>query len=214
MTDSELTFNFGRTDQARALVCAFHYSHRFPANVQAVGTLHRDGGLFGGDGEAVAACVFTIPPTRWAEPLLELARLVRNESVRPQLSSLIAQTCNQIKRRKLANLLVSFADWTQGHHGGIYQAASWNYAGKRNRVMDGLLVDGQFVPGRSCNSAWGTRSPSKLAEILPNKRIEPHYDEGKHLYWRALTRIGRLQASRLGLDNLPYPKPTLDKGAL
>src|SRR5688572_30368210 len=72
-----LHFRTGRTDEANALVMAFHYSKRVPSNVQMVGSLHLDGGLFGGDGEMVAAAYFSIPPTRWAEPVLELSRLVR-----------------------------------------------------------------------------------------------------------------------------------------
>jgi len=102
---------------------------------------------------------------------------------------------------------VSFADWTERHHGGIYQAAGWQYAGMRERRMDGLIVNGQFKSGRSCNHAWGTRSPERLRAVLPSADIEPHYDEGKHLYWRALTVAGKTRAKRLGLDSLPYPKP-------
>ena len=67
----------GRNAEADALVIEFHYSHRPPSNVQQVVTWHEDGGLFGGDGAAVAACYFTFPPTRWSETVFELARLVR-----------------------------------------------------------------------------------------------------------------------------------------
>ena len=73
--------------------------------------------------------------------------------------------------------------------------------------MDGILIDGQFKPGRSCNSSYGTQSPIRLREMMPGRSIEPHYDEGKHLYWRALTVAGKTRAKRLGLQNLPYPKP-------
>ena len=76
--------------------------------------------------------------------------------------------------------------------------------------MDGLLVDGQFIGGRACNHKWGTQSPEKVAAILGSDRVMPHYDEGKHLYWRALTKDGARRAARLGLVSLPYPKPKLD----
>ena len=166
--------------------------------------MHEAGGLFGDYGEAVAAIIFCIPPTRWSEPVLELARLVRRDDVDLPLTTLIAAACDCL-RRNGADLLVSFADWTHRHHGGIYQAASWNYAGERERRMDGVIMDGRFVPGRSANSAYGTRSPARLAErgIV----AEAHYDEGKHLYWRALNKAGRAKAKRLGLACLPYPKP-------
>lgn len=203
-----MTYHFavGRVDDANSLVVAHHYSKRPPANVQVVGTWHEDGGLFGDRGDAVAACFFSIPPTRWSEPVLELSRLVRRPEVMASLTGLIAATANHARAVEDADLLVSFADWTQGHHGGVYQASSWSYAGVRERNCDGVLMDGVFIPGRSCNSRWGTRSPDKLRQIT-GRAIEPHYDEGKHLYWRALNKRGKAKAERLGLASLPYPKP-------
>jgi len=205
-----LHFHVGRYGEAVELVKRFHYSRRAPSNVQCVGTYHEDGGLFGDYGHAVAACFFSLPPTRWNEEVWELSRLVRDSAPRP-LTALIAQTCRAAKA-KGADLLVSFADRTQGHHGGIYQAASWAYDGARERRMDGVIVDGRFVPGRSANAAWGTRSPEKLTQLL-RKPVAPHYDEGKHLYWRALTKEGNRRAKRLGLKSLPYPKPAMAEAA-
>lgn len=201
-----LHFRIGHTEDAEALIKEFHYSHRMAANVQCVGTWHEDGGLFGDFGPPIAAVVFSIPPTRWSEPVLELSRLVRKEGVNISLSQLIAMACVFIRRSDMADLLVSFADNTQGHHGGIYQACSWKYDGKRDRRMDGLTVNGEFVPGRSANSRWGTRSPSKL-KAERGIEAEPHFDEGKYLYWRALSKAGERKAERLGLKSLPYPKP-------
>jgi len=197
----------GHVEEAERLVKRFHYSRRMPSNIQCVATWHREGGLFGDFGEAYAACIFSIPPTRWSEDLLELARLVRHPDAQCSLTGLIASAAKFINRTKQADLLVSFADATQGHHGGIYQAASWNYDGQRDAVMDGLIVDGAFVSGRSCNSRWGTRSPEKLRGVLKHSVIEPHYDAGKHLYWKALSRSGAKKAERLGLKAMPYPKP-------
>ena len=111
------------------------------------------------------------------------------------LSGLISATV-RLCRRRGHDLLVSFADSTHGHHGGIYQAASWNYAGKRDKTVDGCIINGVFIAGRSCNSRWGTRSPVKLAVKL-RTRVIPHYDEGKHLYWKPLNRKGREKARRL-----------------
>ena len=202
------TFRVGHLDEANALVIAHHYSKRAPANVQVVGTWHAPGGLFGDRGDAVAACFICIPPTRWKEPVFELSRLVRAPHVTAPLTGLIAATCRHAARIGV-DLIVSFADQTQGHHGGIYQAASWKYAGYRKPRMDGVLIDGVFYAGRSCNSNWGTQSPEKLRIILREHNVQPHYDEGKHLYWRALTRSGQKKAERLGLASLPYPKPDM-----
>lgn len=200
-------FHLGQAEWAKRLIENYHYSRRVPSNVQVNGTWHGDGGLFGDSGPALAACIFSIPPTRWAEPVLELSRLVRHEGDCPPLTGLISETVRWVGKTGKADLLVSFADATQNHHGGVYQAASWNYAGQRERRMDGLIVGGTFVPGRSCNSLWGTRSPSRLME-RKGIHAEPHYDEGKHLYWRALNKTGKARAKRLGLGSLPYPKPS------
>jgi hypothetical protein len=199
-------FAFGHREEAEALVLKYHYSHRIPSNVQAVGTLHLDGGLFGDLGKAIAACFFSIPPTRWKEEVWELSRLVRDEEYHPLLTSLISATVGELKRRGMIDLVISFADWTHAHYGGIYQAASWQFAGKRDKRMDGLLVNGVFKPGRSCNSTWGTRSPSLLRERLPDSDIEPHFDEGKFLYFHAINRAGKKKAERLGLRSFPYVK--------
>jgi len=200
---NKLALRLGLYADAADMIERFHYSGRAPSNVQIVGTLHDPGGLFGDFGEAVAACVLSIPPTRWGEPVLELSRLVRKDRQVP-LSSLISGTCLAAKRAG-HDLVVSFADRTQGHHGGVYQASSWAYHGCRDRRMDGVVISGVFYPGRSCNSRWGTRSPKKLQEII-GADVVPHFDEGKHLYWKALGSKGKAKAARLGLLSIPYPK--------
>lgn len=194
---SSLHFRTGRKAEAETMVKEHHYSRRVPGNVQMIGSLHLDGGLFGGDGPMVCAAFWSIPPTRWKEPVLELTRLVRGKDKVP-LTFLIARCVRELKKRDF-DLLVSFADKTQGHEGYVYRACNWNYAGCRERRMDGLIIDGTFKPGRSCNSVFGTQSPAKLAAMFPHKKIEPHYDEGKHCYWLALGRRGTKKAARLGL---------------
>jgi len=206
MSAHDLHFKTGQVDEGIALVKKFHYSHRAPANVQLVGTFHTSGGLFGDFGPALAAVFFSIPPTRWAEDVVELSRLVRHDDCRIPLSRLISLACKQVKKEGI-DLLVSFADAAEGHHGGIYQACSWNYHGQRDARMDGLIINGQFIPGRTCNAVYGTRSPNRLREEKPEWEIEPHYDVGKHLYWRALSRVGKAKAMRLNLQSMEYPKP-------
>ena len=188
------------------LVRDHHYSGRMPSNVQHTYAVRSSGGLFGDHGEILAAIVFSIPPTRWSEEVIELSRLVRLPDFDEPLTRLISFGCDWLRKQGWT-FVVSFADWTHKHHGGVYQAAGWNYAGQRDKRMDGLLIDGAFKPGRSCNSAFGTRSPHKLRALFSEADIEPHYDEGKHIYWRALTVAGRSKAKRLGLKSLPYPKP-------
>lgn len=200
-------------DEVWPLVRDFHYSGRMPANIQHCYAIREVGGLFGDTGQIVAGVIFSIPPTRWSENVLELSRLVRVEHYASPLSSLISFAVKHLKSQG-HHLLVSFADWTQRHHGGIYQASGWNYAGCRERRCDGVLIDGVFKPGRSCNSAWGTSSPSALQSMFPEKKVVAHFDEGKHLYWKALTIAGKTRAKRLSLKSLSYPKPIIDAARL
>ena len=195
---SSLFWHHGETETACAMVCKHHYSHRAPSNIQHVTTAHLGGGLFGDKGEPVAAVIFSIPGTRWSVNVLELSRLVRVPHLKVPLSAMVSAAVRRIAKKKLTDLLVSFADRTQGHEGYVYRACGWNWSGTRDRQNDGLIVDGVFVPGRSANSRWGTRSASKLAEM--GIVAEPHYDEGKHIYWKALTPKGECEAKLVGLD--------------
>ncbi len=113
-----------------------------------------------------------------------------------------------MQRRKLADLVVSFADATQGHHGGVYQAASWNYHEQRASQNDGFLIDGEFVPRRTCYGRYGTSSRFVIRDIceLWGQTFEEHWDAGKHLYWRALTKTGQQWAKDLQLATMPYVK--------
>lgn len=200
----EWFFHDNQKNAAAELVTRYHYSGRM-AGVVVIGTAHEAGGLFGDYGPAFAACCFGSPPARWSEDVLELQRLVCHPDYRGfPLSSLIAKTA-ALCRRRGHDLLVSFADVGQDHHGGVYQASSWAYHGCRPPRMEGVEVDGVFIPGRTSNARYGTRSPQKLREQGVN--AVGVFDQGKHLYWRALTKRGRSKAKRLGLEKNPYPRP-------
>jgi len=162
---STLHFHVGKTEEAGAFVRQHHYSHSLPAAVISTGTLHLSGGLFGDFGECVAACVFGLPATQWSEPVLELARLVRISRCRVPLTKLIRLCCSQLKADGF-DLLVSYADTEQGHHGGIYQAAGWNYSGIRCTTESKLMINGQKVHRRSVYQQFGTCSLPKVQAIL------------------------------------------------
>lgn len=192
----------GETDEAANLVERYHYSHRWPSNVQFVMTAHESGGLFDNKGRTVAAVVYSIPGTRWSVPMLELSRLVRVDDAIPPLSWLIAQSLRRIKRDRLADLVVSFADVQHGHHGGVYRASNWRHHGIRPASVEGVIVNGTFIPGRSANSRFGTRSPEKLREIGIDAQAK--WDQGKHLYWYPITPSGLDAANAVGLQSIGW----------
>lgn len=188
------------------MVRQHHYSHR-----PSVVVLYR-GGLSDDTGRIVAVVTFTVPSTRWSQPVRELSRLVRLPDTRPPLTMLISKACQELKRRKLADLVVSFADSTQGHHGGVYQAASWAYHEMRKPQNDGFIINGEFTPRRVCYDRYGTSSRSHLAHFFGfmGMTFEEHWDTGKHLYWRSLTPNGDSQAKSLNLKSMPYFKERHD----
>lgn len=197
---SALIFRTGETVAARELVLQFHYSRRMKSGGRMIGTFHRsDRNML-----CVAACVFHEPASIWKERVLELHRLIRRPRYAVPLSRLVAWTCRAVKAAGIADLLISYADSTQGHFGGIYQACGWRFHGKRPAKLDGYIMpDGSFVPARTATKRFGCNRRHELA----TRGIMPHFDTGKYLYWRALTPAGQAKAERLGLLDRPYPKP-------
>lgn len=199
-----LEFRIGQWQDAKNLILRFHYSGRTRLPM-ITGTFHRTDR----NGLCVAACVFSTTSARWRERVIELGRLVRAPRQTVPLSRLISLTCKEIRRRKIADLLVSYADVGAGHHGGVYQASGWNYHGMRAPYRDGVIWRSKFVPARTANGRWGTNSPKILRAM--GIRVAAHFDRGKHLYWRALTPEGECKAERLGLMKRAYPKPKLTR---
>ena len=192
----DLTFRTDARKEANALVLSHHYSRRLPSNVQLTGSIH------GPDGALLAAAFWTVPPTRWRVPVIELSRLVRGDD--PVPLSFLVDKCAKALRKAGHNLLVSFADSSQGHTGYVYRACNWRYNGMRPPTNDGLIINDVFVPGRSCNSAYGTRSERLLKEAHPDWTIKKHFDTGKHLYWLPLTRKGEADAKTAGLVDVGW----------
>ena len=100
-------------------------------------------------------------------------------------------------------LIVSFADPLQGHHGGIYQAGNWLYAGK-------TLPDKKYID--KSGKQWHSRMVKSKGWTVVNgiKRKCPTPDQctainipGKHRYLFALTKEMHAIIQPLAQ---PYPK--------
>lgn len=187
-------------EDVRGLVIGHHYSKRMPSGVMYTFGVRRSGVL-------CAAIIFSMPATRWHEPVLELSRLVRDDSCSMPLTKLISHAVKGIRRDGRYDLLISFADHTHQHHGGVYQASSWNFDQTNKPKVDGFVVDGEFIPARTCSAVYGTSSQTGLPALLPGHIVEAHWDAGKSLYWKALSSKGAAKASRLNLKQNLYPKP-------
>ena len=224
-------FHIGERQSARELVLKYHYSGRCHENPTLVGSLHLGGGLYGDKGELVACCMFSQSNNNtWAlkkVDLIELVRLCRKEEIQVPLSWLVSRTVKAIKQTGRFDIAISYADATQDHHGGIYQACSWNFHTYRKPKEDGLIIDGKFVPKRSVSSRYGTYRRDKLGEMFDKVIEDPgvlkfagekpvtktiewgsHVDKGKYMYWIPLNKNGKKIAKRvLNFECNEYPKP-------
>jgi hypothetical protein len=99
-------------------------------------------------------------------------------------------------------LIVSFADSSQGHHGGIYQAGNWTYAGRSAGSIefyhDGRWKHNREVSGGAFGGARKIADPSKL----PQRKTE-----GKYRYLMPLDDEMRKRVAPL---SQPYPKRKTD----
>jgi hypothetical protein len=199
-------FTGASVDEIAPLLRRYHYRRTIPAAPLHCYAMREAGGLFGDTGEVVAGCIFSWPMANWAEYVVELTRLVRHPSYDEPLTKFLSLSLSYV--RKHADLVVSMADKGQNHHGGIYQAAGWNYHGERAPHFDGFLINGQYVNRRTVAECYGTIKRDEIRALNPSHHFERHYDEGKHLYWKALKVSGKTKAKRLGLWSTPYPKPS------
>jgi hypothetical protein len=97
-------------------------------------------------------------------------------------------------------LIVSFADQSQGHHGGIYQAGNWTYSGVGNPATF-YKINGKVTHPRSIGSLGHTQN------IFGAKKLDPNATSitvpGKHRYLMPLDDEMRIKISPL---SKPYPK--------
>lgn len=100
-------------------------------------------------------------------------------------------------------LIVSFADPNEGHHGGIYQATNWIYAGVTAPTTK--YVDKQ---GREWHSRQVSEKGYNVQQGNIRKTVRPSEcikiaQEGKHRYLLALDHLMKEQIAVL---SKPYPK--------
>jgi hypothetical protein len=100
-------------------------------------------------------------------------------------------------------LVVSFADPSKGHHGGIYQAGGWIYTGRQQDSIEWLAPDGKIWHGRMVKAkGWTVCHGVRRKTWKPDectKIVKP----GKYRYLMPLDP--EMRAKILPLAQ-PYPK--------
>jgi hypothetical protein len=189
---------------ARYAVEQWHYSHALPASPgQAVGVWederYRGAVIVGRGANRHAAAWFEVHRFQCAE----LVRVAFECHDRP-VSQLVPPALRLIVSHAPAlRVLVSFADPTQGHVGGIYQAMNWTYLG--------VATPGRGWRQRSTGKVLHNRvvSESGWVQVYGRRVRGVRQDEcdmielpGKHRYAWPLDRPMRRQLAAMAQ---PYP---------
>lgn len=134
----------------------------------------------------------------------ELARIALRAHKAP-VSRILSIALRMLKRKCPGiRLVVSFADANQGHHGGIYQASNWIYAGKTNPAPVYVDAAGKQWHNRYvtqsgvCSNIFGRARNVKKASDLKKIMTKP-----KHRY---LMPLDAELESRVRPLAKPYPK--------
>lgn len=204
MSKSDLRIDWATHQAAKFAVEHWHYSCALPVPpLVKVGAWEK--------GRFIGVIIFS----RGATPSLlkpyglaqdegcELVRVALRKHVAP-VSRIIRLALAFLKSSnpKLA-LVVSFADPAQNHHGGIYQAGNWIYAGTTAASKEYYAPDGKKLHPRMVKAkGWTTVQGVKRKTWKPSECVQVKTPP-KHRYLMPLDKKMRKQIELLAQ---PYPK--------
>ena len=120
----------------------------------------------------------------------ELVRVALNKHITPVTRIISIAIKLLVKRCPKLKLIVSFADPSEGHHGGIYQGGNWFYTGTSQDAQFGY-VNGKKIHPRTI-SEWIKRGKIKKRSDIATITVK-----GKHRYLMPLTPNLKVKASKL-----------------
>ena len=100
-------------------------------------------------------------------------------------------------------LVVSFADPSEGHHGGIYQAGNWIYTGRQPSTIEYIAPDGKQWHGRRVSKDGKIKVQGKYRKCWRTDQCTPIEKQGKHRYLYPLDEAMKRKIEPL---RKPYPK--------
>ena len=123
--------------------------------------------------------------------ICELVRIALTKHITP-VSKIAAIAMRFLKSNSPGlRLIISYADPSQGHHGGIYQAGNWLYCGT-SQAQQEVMHNGKIMHKRTANSLFGTIKGMQKSPIM-----------WKHKYLMPLDNEMRKRILPL---SKPYPK--------
>lgn len=139
-------------------------------------------------------------------PQTEICELVRVALAahRSAVSRIVAIALRQLKTANPSlRLVVSFADPTQGHVGGIYQAGNWLYLGERAPTTEFIGPDGKQWHGRMVSPTGLKKVYGEYRPVWKPEQCQKVIVPGKHKYAMPLDDAMHQQIATLAK---PYPK--------
>lgn len=138
---------------------------------------------------------------------IELVRIALTKHITPVSRIVKISNAWMHKANPGLRLIVSFADTSQGHHGGIYQAGNWIYAG-RGASANFYMIHGKLTHPRTLGLAGLIQNLSGAQKRDPNATVVNV--PGKHRYLMPLD--AEMKARILPLAK-PYPKRAKDQAS-
>lgn len=201
---SSLRLDWATHEAATYAVTHWHYSKSMPAGKVVKVGVWEAGRFVGcvlfsrGASDAIGR-----PYSLRQTEVAELTRIALTQHATP-VSRIMAIAVRLLKTQSIGlRLLVSYADPTQGHIGGIYQAANWLFVGETS--PDFYLVD---ASGKRWHSRMISPTGYKISFGKPKRCLRPDQGvrveiPGKRKYLMPLDPEMRAKVAHLAK---PYPK--------
>lgn len=180
--------------QTKEWILKKHYAHRMPPISFSFGLY--DEGLVG-------VCTFGIPASRFEDlqQPYELNRLCVNDGLPKNALSFFVSQCLKLFPKN--NVIVSYADPNNGHHGYIYQATNWLYTGL-SVAHDNWYINGQLLHEKTIFNQYGTNSVDQLRKMGLDVRSEKTLPKYRYFYLVGDKKFKK--SIKLKYPILPYPK--------
>ena len=204
MAKVDLRIDWATHAAAKYAVENWHYSQRMPkSKLLKVGVWEENRFvgvvIYGvGGGNSTRGDKYGLDP---AGEVVELVRVALRDHQTP-VSRIVAISLMFLRKScpKL-RMVISFADTSQGHHGGIYQAGNWIYTGITSADRE-FHVKGEILHPRTIHlRGWKQNESWLQTNVDRNARLVRM--PGKHRYLMPLDDAMRKQIAPLAK---PYPK--------
>lgn len=191
---------------AKKIITENHYSHTMPCCELALGFYisHRLNCVIVFGQSATSRMAKSLPSSNY----WELVRLFSFDWGGKNIESYcIGKALKYIEQNCNKDVIVSFADPSQGHVGGIYQATNWLYCGLTD-LTGGYtyFFDGKWQHPRSTVAQYGTRKHADILRINPTVKFKRIPRKHRYIYLLGSRAKQRELSARLKYLVLPYPK--------